>query len=72
MKNDLCNVFSGSAIQASFIEQILANENIRCVVSNRLMGSIIPASGGNPVDVLVKAEDVNKAHDIINSFDSKL
>lgn len=72
MEKDVRNVFSGSAMQADLVEQLLTSNGVRCIVVNRLMGAIIPASGGNAVDVRVEAVNYEKACGIIEAYKNEL
>ncbi|WP_339737350.1 DUF2007 domain-containing protein [uncultured Sunxiuqinia sp.] len=65
-------IFTGKPIDAEMINQLLNDHGIVTLISNKLMGSIAPwqvsAGGFEPVEIIIKKTDEQKAHGLIAAF----
>jgi hypothetical protein len=74
-ENDLVLVFEGLAGEANYIETILKDSEVFTFVKNEMMGQMFPhyaTHGGiNPIKILVKKGDFEKANEIIQNYIGK-
>ncbi|MGY4385785.1 nicotinic acid phosphoribosyltransferase [Pedobacter sp. UYP24] len=69
---NLIEAFAGELWQATMIQNILEDNQIKVFLENELMGTIAPwrvsAGGFNPVKVIVSSADYDQAIKIIEDF----
>ena len=72
MDNRYESVFLGTDIEANYIAAMLQDEDIPCIVRNNFQSSITTGwADGNPdqsTELLVNAEDLEKAKQIVDSY----
>lgn len=73
-ENDLVSVFVGTAINARYLEAILAQANIPCLVRNELSEATHSGFGGPGTDdscrILVELQDYESAEKLIFEFEN--
>lgn len=71
-EQDLVSVFVGSAINARYLEAVLGQENIHCLVRNELREAAHGGYGGPGTDdaceIFVEQQDYEAAEKLIFSF----
>jgi len=73
-RNDLTEIFSGSAIEAEMVKSILKDSEIESFLKDEYMGTIAPwqsAPGGvGSVKVLISSLDYTQAKKIVEKFNA--
>lgn len=71
----LVTAFSGDFIEAKAIQDLLMDNQITATLENGYMASIAPwlvtPGGSNPVNVVVKDSDLNRALKLIDELNNK-
>lgn len=71
-EHNLVSVFVGTAMNARYLEAVLGQENISCLVKNELREATHAGFGGPGTDdaceIFVEQQDYEKAEKLIYSF----
>lgn len=74
-EHNLVSVFVGTAMNARYLEAVLGQENIQCLVKNELREAARSGFGGPNTDdaceIYVEQQDYEKAEKLIYSFLNK-
>ena len=67
-------VFAGSAWEASLVKSLLENAEIEAFLKDEIRGTTFPwqvsAGGVNAVKVVVSSNDLEKAIEVVNTYNS--
>lgn len=71
-EQNLVSVFVGSALNARYLEAVLGQENVPCLVKNEMQEATLGGFGGPGTDdaceIFVEQQDYEKAEKLIYSF----